>query len=349
MGSREKEPFVIAVDSGGTHTRVGCFGLDGTLLSAISGRGGSPRHNKDAADNVADAVDACLQSGSLDPAGAVGLAAGIAEIQTGRSLDDETNAWAAAYFSALPRSCPRVLVNDAVTAHHGALLGRSGVIVVAGTGSMILARTRDGSHVESGWFEHYAGAARHLVFDAMQLILLGADQPADGELVAQALAYWGAADVPELREVILRLQGVERTEVMRRYGRLASTITALADSSPLADRVLRELARKTARGIHVLAPMIGDAPVPVALAGAVATHPEFQTRLADALADETGAVPTTIVPPALDPLRGAALLAYDAAAIPWTDAVLARLFAGGDPADLLGAGGRITSQPRGLS
>lgn len=328
MGSREEEPFVIAVDSGGTHTRVGCFGLDGTLLSTVSGRGGSPRHNKDAAANVTDAVNACLQSGSLDPAGAVGVAAGIAEIQAGRSLDDETNSWAAAYFSGLPPGCPRILVNDAVIAHHGALLGRPGVIVVAGTGSMILARTRDGSEVESGWFEHYAGAARHLVFDAMQLILLGADQAADGELVARVLAYWGASDVPELREIVLGLQGVERTEVTRRYGRLAPTITALADTSPLADRVLRELARKTARGVHVLAPMVCDAPVPVALAGAVATNSAFQTRLAEALADEPGAVATTIVAPALDPLGGAALLAYDAAAIPWTDAVLARLFAG---------------------
>ncbi len=318
-------PFIIAVDAGGTHTRVACFGLDGCLIATASGAGGSPFHNADAANAVADTVTACLRSGDLDATDAASLAAGMAEIRPGRGGDDETNAWAATYFSALPASCPRVIVNDAVAAHRGALLGRAGIIVVAGTGSMILAITDDGREVDSGRFEHYAGAARHLVNDAMQLILLGADRPADAELVAAVLAYWDAADVDALRTVVLGLERRDRREVMQRYGRLAPAITAAADTSPLADRVLRDLARKTARGVHVLSPLVSETQTPVALAGALATHPAFRNRLADALRDEPGAVQATIAAPSLDPLRGAALLACRAAGIPWSDELRERL------------------------
>lgn len=324
MQPHTRESFVIAVDSGGTHTRVGCFALDGSLLSTVTGRGGSPFHNKDAAGNVARAVHECLRLGDLQAADAVGLAAGIAEIKAG-PLDDSVNRWAHEFFREIPPSCKRALVNDAVIAHRGALLGKPGVIVIAGTGSTALAITPDGREVGNGWFEQYAGAARHLAFDAVQLILVGAAGEDDAPFVSEVLTYWGARDVPELRAIILGLRGTERTETMPRYGRLAPTITAAADTSPLADRALRELARKTARSVHLLAPLAGDVPVPVALEGAVATHPSFRERLADALAAESGAVPVEIVRAALGPLQGAAMLAYEVAGISWSDNVVSRL------------------------
>lgn len=324
MHSHNREPFVIGVDSGGTHTRVGCFSLDGSPLSTFTGRGGSPFHNRNAAENVAQAVRECLLLADLDAANAVGLAAGIAEIKSS-PLDDSVNRWAAEFFKEIPASCPRSLVNDAVIAHRGALLGKAGVIVIAGTGSTALAITPDGREVENGWFEHYAGAARHLAFDAVQMVLIGAAREDDAGFVSDVLAYWGASDVDELRAIILGLRRTERTEIMPRYGRLAPTITAAAETSPLADRALRELARKTARSVQLLAPVVGDDPVQVALEGAVATHPSFRSRFADALAEEPSAVPVAIVPAALSPLHGAALLAYELAGIGWNDDLLAHL------------------------
>src|SRR4051794_19104292 len=185
------EPFVIAVDAGGTHTRVGCFGLDGTLLSVSHGRGGSPNHNDDAAENVASTLITALESAGLDPADAVGLAAGMAGIsRTGSNRGNGLNDWADGYFTMASLDCPRTIVNDAVIAHRGALVGEPGVIVVAGTGSMILAITEDATEIESGQFEHYAGAARHLVFDVMHRILSPATDLEGDELVPRILDHW---------------------------------------------------------------------------------------------------------------------------------------------------------------
>ncbi|WP_161606076.1 BadF/BadG/BcrA/BcrD ATPase family protein [Microlunatus speluncae] len=307
--------YVIAVDAGGTHTRVRCHGSDGSLLAAATGRGGSPNHNDDAADNVADTVARALAQGDLDPADAIGFAAGLAGIgRTGSNQGGWTSAWAEEHFALPSLRCPRRFVNDAVVAHRGALLGEPGVMVVAGTGSMILAITADGREIESGQFQHYAGGARHLVFDLMHQILIGTTSTADAPLVAQVLEHWGVDDLTGLRRVILELAEVDHNDVKRRYGALAPLVTAAADTSPLADQAIRGLTDKTAHGVLLLAALVGTEPVPVAVTGALASDPAFADRLGVSLC-VPGSVHSELVPPALDAVGGAALLAYEAAGL----------------------------------
>ncbi|MHA7984809.1 BadF/BadG/BcrA/BcrD ATPase family protein [Rathayibacter sp. CAU 1779] len=323
--AQENTPFVIAADVGGTYSRVACFGLDGTLLGSATGKGGSPFHNTDAAANVADATERALGAGGLDAAGAIGLVAGLANIsRPGSNQGDGNNDWAEEFFAIPSLSCDRIIVNDAVVAHRGALLGRPGVMVVAGTGSMILAIDEDGTEVESGQFQHYAGAARHLVFETMQLILVGAAGPDDDALVDAVLKYWDAADVPELRRALLDLGATDPIEVRHRYGRLAPTVTAAAETSPLADRALRDLTDKTARGIRLLLPFVGDEETQVAVTGSLAMTPAFTSRLDAALHEEPAAC-ATLVPTALDALRGAALMAYQRVGVPVGPGVVGRL------------------------
>ncbi|MGA0567729.1 BadF/BadG/BcrA/BcrD ATPase family protein [Rathayibacter sp. KR2-224] len=306
----EEVPFIIAADAGGTHTRVACFGLDGALLGFARGKGGSPFHNADAAGNVAETTVRALNDAGLDAADAICLVSGLAGIsRPGSNQGDGNNDWADEFFGVPSLDCERIILNDAVVAHRGALLGRPGVMVVAGTGSMIIAMNEDGAEVESGQFEHYAGAARHLAFEAVQQILVGADGPADRDFVDAVLDYWSAPDVPGLRRTLLGLGSTEPMEVRHRYGRLAPEVTAAADTSPLADRALRHLAEKTARGIQLLAPLVGQSPVSVATTGGLATTPAFTSRLNDALR-ESPLIPTMLVPAELDALRGAALIAY---------------------------------------
>jgi glucosamine kinase len=66
---------------------------------------------------------------------------------------DAANGWIGTFFEGATLICPRQVVNDAVIAHRGALAGAPGVIVVAGTGSMIAAITDDGTVLESGRVE----------------------------------------------------------------------------------------------------------------------------------------------------------------------------------------------------
>ncbi|WP_432561643.1 BadF/BadG/BcrA/BcrD ATPase family protein [Kineococcus sp. SYSU DK003] len=307
--SQRGRSFVVAVDSGGTETRVGCFGLDGRPLSTALGPAGAAHHDHDAAANLTSTVRSALDAGGLTPTDARALVAGVSGIARRGSNQGGLTPAAAREFYPMPwLDCPVVFVNDAVVAHRGALLGRPGVVVVAGTGSMVLAIDGDGREVESGQFEHYAGAARHLVFDVVHQLLQERATAADADLLTRVLDHWGASDVAALRSTLLDLATVDRNEAKRRWGALAPAVTELADASPVADRALRELTDRTASGVLLLAPLVGGTPVPVALTGSLAQAPAFRQRLRTSLR-VPGTTVTDLVPTALGAVGGAALLA----------------------------------------
>lgn len=87
-------------------------------------------------------------------------------------------------------------MNDAVVAHIGAFTGGPGVMVVAGTGSMILAVTDSGEQITNDRYEHFAGGARHLVFDTMARILIDDDTDKDERFLGEILEYWNARTSP---------------------------------------------------------------------------------------------------------------------------------------------------------
>lgn len=304
--------FVIGIDAGGTHTRVGCYDLEGHLVGSATGPGGAPHHNDDARENVRETLVSALRSGSLDPSRAVALVAGMAGISREGSNQDGDNDHFAGFFDLEGLACQAtILLNDAVIAHRGALSGRAGIVVVAGTGSMLLAIDEKGTETESGQLEHYAGAARHLVFEVVQRLLLG-ESDSEDPLLAEVLEHFGAADVDGLRESVLARSAASRNDAKRAYGNFAPRVTALADESRLADLALTDLAARTARGVSLLAPLAGPGPVPLACIGSLADDPAFRRRLARLLHEaDPGAV--ELVPPQLDPVGGAALLALEAA------------------------------------
>lgn len=301
--------FVIAVDAGGTHTRVGILDLEGRMLAQHVGAGGSPNHDHDAAQNVHAAITGALAAAGVRPQDAAALGVGTAGFQregSNQHESDAANRWFDEVYSLPGLACPRVIVNDAVIAHRGALAGRAGIVVVAGTGSMILAIDEHGTETESGQFEHYAGAARHLVHLVMHRILAG-DAPDGDPLLARVLAHFGVQDLRGLREEVLGLGIRDRNEVKRRYGTFAPAVTELAGRSDVADSALDELAGRTADGVALLAPMIAADPVPVALVGSLARTDAFARAVGRRLlARGTRA---EIVPSAAGPLHGAALLA----------------------------------------
>jgi glucosamine kinase len=322
--ARTQGTFVIGIDGGGTHTRVACVDLDGHHLSSARGGGGSPMHNDDAETNVRATLTRALQDADLEPAGAAALVAGMAGFNRASSPQGaQHNRDVERFFEIDGLTCPRTIVNDAVIAHHGALSGHAGVVVVAGTGSMILAINERGDEIESGHLEHYAGAARHLVHDVVQRILTGDSSPAD-PLHSAALAYFGVEDVHGLRAVLLQRSSGNRNDTKRSDGGFAPQVTALAEKSPLADVALQALVARTARGVRLLAPSVDSDPVPVACTGSLASDPGFRRRLDQALSPgEPRRV--QLVPPRLDPLGGAALLALTMAGVDPDHSVLAAL------------------------
>lgn len=314
--------YVLGVDSGGSHTRVLCADLDGHVLATARAGGGSPTHNADSKDQVQRALHDVIDLAGVRASDAVGLASGMAGLNSERD-----RSWADGYFDLDGLDCPRHLVNDSEVAHAGAFAGGPGIMVIAGTGSIILGITESGEQVRNDRYFHYAGGARHLAFDAMARILIDEDTEADAEFVRAVLAFWDVADKAGLRERIREHESADRNDVKRHYGRIAPLVTGAADSSPLASAACEQLARATCVGVRLLAAHFESAAVPVALHGGVAGSAAFTDRFATAL---TASVRPRLklVDAVLGPTAGAALLALQRAGVEVDGRVVERLAAG---------------------
>jgi glucosamine kinase len=318
-------PFVIGIDAGGTHTRVGLFDVSGDLLGLAVGRGGGPHHNDDAQENIHATIHAAAADAGRDPQAARALVAGIAGINresSNQGQDHRADAGSLVDIGGI--SGPTHVVNDAISAHRGALAGEPGIIVVAGTGSMILAIAHDGTETESGQFQHYAGAARHLVHDVVQRILIGDADDAD-PLPARVHEHFGVADRSELRDTVLALSSTAPNETKRRFGDLAPVISGMIGSSPLARSAAARLCDRTALGVGLLMPSIDGDTVPVTCAGSLASDPSFLELLRCSLTRLPGPQAPALVPARLDPLRGSAILALESAGTAVDEATLRRL------------------------
>ncbi|HVX46418.1 MAG TPA: BadF/BadG/BcrA/BcrD ATPase family protein [Mycobacteriales bacterium] len=306
---------VVGIDSGGSYTRVLCVGLDGRILGRGRNAGGSPTHNVDARQHVRAALTEALAAARVEARDVVGLASGMAGFES-----DADREWAADFVGVEGLDCPLHLVNDSVVAHAGAFAGGPGIMVVAGTGSMILAITESGEHIRNERYHHYAGGARHLAFDAVARVLIDEDTTEDGGFVGELLSFWDVPDKAGLRDRVAAMESADRNEVKHFYGRIAPLVTGWAEDSPLASAACRKLARATAVGVRLLGAHFAADRVGVATEGGLAACAPFSDRL------RAEAGPRYELRPArLEPVAGAALLALEAAGVPIDAALLERL------------------------
>ena len=313
---------MLGVDAGGSYTRAVCVGLDGRVLGVARAGGGSPTHNADASEQVQRAISDALDGSDRRASDVVALAAGLAGFGSERD-----RRWADSFFDLDGLDCPREIVNDTVVAHAGAFAGGPGVIVVAGTGSMILAITESGEVVRNDRYHHYAGGARHLSFDAMARILMGQRGATDDDFIASVLDYWHAADPDELRQRIRDLETQDSNDVKRFYGAMAPLVTSAAEQSDMASAACHWLAGVTSVGVRLLGEHFDQTPVLVARAGAVATCPAISRPLA-AYLEKSDSPRYKLVDARLRPVGGAALLALRRAGVDTDEAVVKSIHAG---------------------
>ena len=139
--------IIIGVDGGGTKTVAAAMRADGTLLAFRTGDGinfnniGMDR----ARGNLKCVVDALLSACGEKEAALIGV--GMS------ALDGESDAALTAAFAGDCFDPARILMNsDAHAALMSATMGGAGMIVICGTGSMILSVGKDGrQNVRGGW------------------------------------------------------------------------------------------------------------------------------------------------------------------------------------------------------
>lgn len=243
-------------------------------------------------DALHDALDAARTAAGLDPACTfAAIVAGISGYNgtlRGRSPQ-------------LPS--PRVtLMHDAPIAHAGALAGRPGIVIVAGTGSVVYGRDAAGrERTLGGWGYLFGdeGSAFRIAADAIAFLMRAQD---DGDSsyaaeVAAACAFFGK---DSLRAIGRGFYGGDPTR-----DRLAAFApTALRSSA------LRHVAYAGAVRLAELAcaAMNDGFPHEVSLAGGVFADSGFRDRLRDAITERVA--DAHVVAARYEPAAGALLLAF---------------------------------------
>lgn len=281
-------PRVLAVDLGKTRCR---------LVVADPTR--RPAHESTGAPGLAavQGVDAALAAveGVLSEVGAQGISA----LAVGAA-----GAWAApgaarrlAGLLAARVLAPVAVTSDVVTAHAGALGGRHGVLLIAGTGAAALGTDADGARLVDGWGPDVGdlGSGSWLGREVLRAVL----READGLGPATTLTAAIAEPVGAPSDVIAWL--AHDGPLARRLATLAPLALDAAEAGDEAAAAIAAEATRLLTASAVAASTTAD----VVLHGGLTDHPWFRAQLTAALA----ASGRRVQPPVGDAIDGALLLA----------------------------------------
>lgn len=286
--------IVIGADVGGTSSRVALFRGD-TERARAEGRGGPMRAGggEALAERLAELARPLLlrEDGPRADAFVVGASG------AGRSAEREE------LRAAIERhrlAWKVIVVGDAELARAAAFSGGAGVLVIAGTGSIAISRDDAGTMRRIGglgWRMGDQGSGYWLAARALEAVGLMHDSIGPPTRLGERLP--AAAGVPGVAALVRWSTTASAADVAA----LAPTVIACADEG---DPVSGELRSAAVEALAALATAAGAGPMPVALSGGLlAPGRPLRERLAEAL-ERQGA---TVVRKAVDPCRGAIVLA----------------------------------------
>ena len=141
--------YVLGIDSGGTKYLVCAAGLDGTLLASETGA--AANHYMQPYDEVVALINACIDRCLARFGGRREDCAYLVSGSTGCDSDEDQQMLTRLYEGLEGFTCPVHCVNDAELAHYTAT-GGTGVLLIAGTGSIAFGRNPAGeTRRVGGW------------------------------------------------------------------------------------------------------------------------------------------------------------------------------------------------------
>jgi N-acetylglucosamine kinase-like BadF-type ATPase len=314
---------VLAIDGGGSRTR--CLAIDRN--GHVVGRAETGPSNHLLVDSVivrrslAEAADTTLRCSGHSNKSVACVSAGLAGVDFDGAGAPEMEA----VLRELGFRDP-VINGDMIIAHAGALRSRSGVVALAGTGSVVLGIGNNGERVKvGGWGPIYGdeGSAYRIGQMALRASAKAFDGRGPATLLTDALP--GALGLSEFRETVTRVyeQGMEAREIAA-LARVAYEVAEGGDAvaRDIFNRAADELVESVIAAIRQLG--LADSEVFVSYQGSVLEschllRKRFIEQLKESL---PGAV---VAAPEFEPVIGAYLLGCKA--IGWTvdDAVRGEL------------------------
>ncbi|MCX7966960.1 MAG: N-acetylmuramic acid 6-phosphate etherase [Armatimonadetes bacterium] len=295
---------VIGVDGGATKTVATVVAEDGSVLSVGTAGGSNPLLWGDAAfDNIRSACDAALAVAQTDWED-------VASAFIGMAGTDEPNSKPHKF--ALSQLQPRLptpfaLDNDGFIAHAGALAGKDGVVVVAGTGAIAIGIV-NGKRVRVDGMGHWFGDEGSATWIALQG-LRAATRCQDGRSEATKLAEIlpRALMVNSLRDVASLLASGDLTKF--ELAMLAVTVAKVADEGDaVAQKILQKAVSHLAESAIAAMKRLENTNLPVSFTGGVfRLTPQMPQLFRKAVLEQFPEA--KVFDPKLPPHLGAALLA----------------------------------------
>src|SRR5438093_10094675 len=224
----------------------------------------------------------------------------------------------------LPLERTRV-VSDCQTACFGATLGRPGVVIIAGTGSIVVAQNEEGQHQRVGGWGHVlgdAGRAYWMAVESVKAAIAAEDGLGPKTRLGRFVRQW--FKVKKLTEIIPIIHSSKFSK--EHFAMLASHLARKVGDRDTAfreicQRAAQELASQALAAVRLA--RLKTRPLPVYLVGGVLTNNALvQAGLVKALRNSCA---IRIAKPHLSPLLGAAALALGDAGVELTANVVANL------------------------
>ncbi|HAE22824.1 MAG TPA: hypothetical protein DCG47_10940 [Spirochaetaceae bacterium] len=196
--------WLFGIDGGGTNSRIRVEGMDGSLLYRAEGGGCNPHAGsmKAASATIAALINEASQSAGL------ALHACTAGFIACAGVDTVDERAEICRLVAAASALPAVLYagSDAEAALAGALGSPEGYLLIAGTGSIALGRSREGRTCRAGGWGHYLGdegSAFWLAFEAIKRGLRGYEGRAETtSLYAAALEFFGLREAADFKPLL---------------------------------------------------------------------------------------------------------------------------------------------------
>ncbi len=235
---------VFGVDGGGTSTRLRIADLSNALLWEGTGKGINPNSVSSGArtERLVGLLREGLAAIGIGPGDVAAGCIGVA----GADRPSERAELERLLRQDLAMRCPLLVTTDADVALVGGLRNFEGMILVAGTGSIAIARLRDGTRVRAGGYGHFLsdeGSAFFVGFQAIRRAMRsreGRDEPTG--MLDTLAAHFGLTDPAQF--VPLVYQHFDKAAIAA-AAPLVESFRAAGD--PLAVSVFNEAVRELCR------------------------------------------------------------------------------------------------------
>jgi len=276
----ERQPVTILIDGGGTSTDVAVL-HSGQILARTRLAPYKPDAQGDRVDELCRDLGSWLAG--LAPQALVPryILIGMAGVWSDHEKQTYLNAFTDAWMTYVSIDVPRTsILSDVELVHLAAFGSEAGIVLIAGTGSIAVARSADGRVVRSGgWGPRIddAGGGFWLGCEALRAVALSLDGRGPETLLIRPVAAFLRTDsaAPDRVAAALRRTPVDRA------ARLAEAVLTYADDG---DGVAQGLRDRAVEALVELVPPL-DAVMPgtlaVTLHGSLFKHETFRRRVTE--------------------------------------------------------------------